>query len=40
MLRDIEDLIFFAVGDRMEIFYSETDNPKIRVIERVTAVFE
>ncbi len=35
MLRDIEDLIFFAVGDQLEIFYSETDNPKIRLIERV-----
>lgn len=35
MLRDIEDLIFFAIGDQIEIAYSETDNAKIRVIERV-----
>ena len=37
MLRDIEDMIFFAIGDQLEIAYSETGNPKIRVIERVTA---
>ena len=36
MLRDIEALIFLEVGDTAEIFYSETDNPKIRLIERMT----
>ena len=40
MLRDIEDLIFFAVGDQMEVRYSETENSKIRVIEQVTIVSE
>ena len=38
MLRDIEDLIFFAQGDRLEILYSETENAKIRVIEQIKAV--
>ena len=38
MLRDIEEMIFFAVGDHLEIFYSETDNAKIREISRVSAI--
>ena len=36
MLRDFEDMIFFSVGDRMEISYSETGNSKIREIEMIT----
>ena len=38
MLRDIEDLIFFAVGDRLQITYGETENAKIRTIARVSAI--
>ena len=36
MLRDFESMIFFSVGDRMEISYSETENSKIREIEMIT----
>ena len=36
MLRDFENMIFFSVGDRMEISYSETGNSKIREIEMIT----
>ena len=36
MLRDFEEMIFFAVGDKLDISYAETANEKIRVIERVT----
>ncbi len=35
MLRDIEDMIFFAVGDKLVISYAETENPKIREIGTV-----
>ena len=38
MLRDFEDMIFFAVGDQIEIRYSETENAKIRAIEEIKAV--
>ncbi|MBQ3490609.1 MAG: hypothetical protein IJA86_08465 [Clostridia bacterium] len=38
MLRDIEDMIFFAVGDQLEIRYEETENAKIRSIEYVTVI--
>ena len=38
MLRDIEDLIFVAVGDRLQITYSETDNAKIRTIAKVSVI--
>ena len=38
MLRDFEDMIFFAVGDQIEIRYSETENEKIRAIEEIKAV--
>ena len=38
MLRDIEDLIFFAVGDRLQITYSETENAKIRTIAKVSVI--
>ena len=38
MLRDIEDMIFFAVGDRLQITYSETDNAKIRTIAKVSVI--
>ena len=37
MLRDFEDMIFFAVGDKLSISYAETANEKIREIESVTA---
>ena len=36
MLRDFEDMIFFAVGDKLKISYAETANEKIREIESVT----
>ena len=36
MLKDFEELIFFAVDDQLEIRYSETDNEKIREIEQIT----
>jgi len=32
MLRDFEEMIFFAAGDRVVISYEETENPKIREI--------
>jgi hypothetical protein len=35
MLRDFESMIFFSVGDRLKISYSETDNSKIREIEQI-----
>jgi len=38
MLREIEDLIFYSIGERLEIFYNETDNPRIRQIDRVSIV--
>lgn len=38
MLRDMEDMIFFAIGDQLEITYAETDNPKIREMNRVTKI--
>jgi hypothetical protein len=40
MLRDIEDMIFFEVGDRLLIVYSETENDKIRTIVYVAEIFE
>lgn len=40
MLRDIEDMIFFEVGDRLLITYSETENDKIRSIVYVAEIFE
>jgi hypothetical protein len=40
MLRDIEDMIFFEVGDRLLIMYSETENDKIRTIVYVAEIFE
>ena len=36
MLKDFEELIFLAVDDRIEIRYSETENAKIREIEKIT----
>ena len=38
MLRDFEDMLFFEVGDRLKIFYSETDHDKIREINTVEKV--
>ena len=40
MLRDIEDLIFFEVGDRLLVMYSATENDKIREISYVGEIFE
>ena len=37
MLRDLEDMIFFATGDMLDISYAETANEKIREIVSVTA---
>jgi hypothetical protein len=37
MLRDFEEMVFFAVGDKLNIFYAETANENIREIERVVA---
>ena len=38
LLRDFEDMLFFEVGDRLKIFYSETDHDKIREINTVEKV--
>ena len=38
MLRDFEDMIFFAIGDRLEIRYNETENAKIRDIANITGI--
>jgi hypothetical protein len=38
LLRDFEDMIFYAVGDQIEIRYSETENAKIREIEKITEI--
>ncbi len=38
MLRDFEDMIFFAIGDRLEIRYKETENAKIRDIANITGI--
>ena len=38
LLRDFEDMIFYAVGDQIEIRYSETENAKIRGIEEIKSV--
>ena len=40
MLRDFEEMIFFSVGDTLDLAYSETDNAKIRAIARVSAASE
>ena len=37
MLRDFEEMVFFAVGDKLNISYAETANENIREIESVTA---
>jgi hypothetical protein len=37
MLRDFEEMVFFAVGDKLNISYAETANENIREIERVEA---
>ena len=36
MLKDFEDLIFLEVGHNAQLCYSETDNAKIREIEKIT----
>ena len=38
LLRDFEDMIFYAIGDQIEIRYSETENAKIRGIEEIKSV--
>ena len=38
LLRDFEDMLFFEIGDRLKIFYSETDHDKIREINTVEKV--
>ena len=37
MLRDFEEMVFFSVGDNLNISYAETANENIREIESVTA---
>ena len=38
MLKDFENMIFFTVGDTLEIRYEETENAKIREIAQIAAV--
>ena len=40
MLRDLEQMVFFEVGDILYVEYSKTENEKIRLIEVVDEIFE
>lgn len=40
MLRDLEQMIFFEIGDVLHIEYSETDDEKIRLIESIAEISE
>ena len=40
MLRDLEQMIFYEIGDMLHIEYSKTDDEKIRLIESIVEIFE